>query len=67
MQHYCSRLHHFLLLITFNDYMMAHLSTDSQDTITALFMASQIGHTSVVDALLKNGADPNLARTVSAE
>ena len=45
--------------------MMAHLSTDSQDGVTALFMASETGHTSVVDALLKNGADPNLARTVS--
>ena len=47
--------------------MMAHISTDSQDGVTALFIASEKGHTSVVDALLRNGADPNLARRVSTE
>ena len=38
-----------------------------QDGTTPLFMASQKGHVSVVDVLLRNGADPNLARTVSME
>ena len=28
-------------------------------------MASQRGHVSIVDILLRNGADPNLAKTVS--
>ena len=28
-------------------------------------MASQKGHTSTVDVLLRNGADPNIAKTVS--
>ena len=30
-------------------------------------MASQNGHVSIVDILLRNGADPNLATTVSME
>ena len=30
-------------------------------------MASQEGHVSIVDILLRNGADPNLAATVSME
>ena len=30
-------------------------------------MASQNGHVSIVDILLRNGADPNLAATVSME
>lgn len=41
--------------------------TDSQDGRTALFMASQAGHISTVDVLLRNGADPNITSTVSAE
>ena len=30
-------------------------------------MASQNGHVNIVDILLRNGADPNLAATVSME
>ena len=30
-------------------------------------MASQNGHVSIVDILLRNGADPNLTATVSME
>ena len=41
------------------------LHSHSQDGATALFVASQNGHTSTVDVLLRNGADPNIARTVS--
>ena len=36
-----------------------------QDGHTPLIMASQEGHTSTVDVLLRNGADPNIARNVS--
>ena len=36
-----------------------------QDGNTPLFMASQNGHTSTVDVLLRNGADSNIARNVS--
>ena len=38
-----------------------------QDGGTALYMASQYGHTSVVDVLLRHGTDPNLPLTVSIE
>ena len=38
-----------------------------QNGATPLFMASQDGHVSIVDILLRNGADPNLAQTVSME
>ena len=55
---------HCLLPISLS-YMIVHLSTISQDGISPLFMASQMGHTKTVNILLKNGADPNLARTVS--
>lgn len=41
-----------------------HFSSGLQDGLTSLFIASQEGHTEVVDTLLKNGADPNLACTV---
>ena len=47
--------------------MIVHVSTVSQDGTTPLFMASQNGHTKVADVLIKNGADPNLAKTVSTE
>ena len=36
-----------------------------QDGTTPLYMASQKGHVSIVDIFLRNGADPNLADTVS--
>ena len=36
-----------------------------QDGTIPLYMASQKGHVSIVDILLRNGADPNLADTVS--
>ena len=38
-----------------------------QDGSTPLCMASQKGHTSIVEVLLRNGADPNVATTVSME
>ena len=44
-----------------------HLFDGIQDGFTPLYMASQGGHTSVVDILLRHGADPNLATTVSVE
>ena len=47
-------------------YMLTmYLFTFLQDGITPLFMASQEGRTSVVDVLLRHGADPNLPKTVS--
>ena len=41
-----------------------HFSFALQDGLTSLFIASQEGHTEVVDTLLKKGANPNLACTV---
>ena len=38
-----------------------------QDGFTALDVASQHGHTGVVDVLLRHGTDPNLPVTVSTE
>ena len=47
-------------------YMLTmYLFTFLQDSVTPLFMASQNGHKSVVDVLLRHGADPNLPKTVS--
>ena len=40
------------------------ISSTVQDGATPLYSASQGGHSEVVDILLKNGADPNLASTV---
>ena len=45
--------------------LIAHLSSTLQDGFTPLYMASGNGHTSIVDVLLRNGVDPNLAVTVS--
>ena len=42
-----------------------YLSTILQDGATPLLMASENGHSSVVDVLLRHGADPNLADRVS--
>ena len=36
----------------------------SQDGVTPLYMASQEGHTTTVDVLLRQGADPNIANKV---
>ena len=36
----------------------------SQDGVTPLFMASQEGHTTTVDVLLRQRADPNIADNV---
>ena len=46
----------------FNNYNT--LSSIAQEGVSPLFMASQNGHTQVVELLLREGADPNLTRTV---
>ena len=47
-------------------YMLTmNLFTFLQDGATPLFMASQNDHKSVVDVLLRHGADPDLADIVS--
>ena len=38
----------------------------SQDGATPLWMASQNGHSSIVDLLLRHGGDPNIADEVSS-
>ena len=38
-----------------------------QDGASSLTVASQNGHTGVVDVLLRHGADPNIASTVSIQ
>ena len=48
-------------------YYMHHLFIVVQDGTTPLYVASQNGHTNVVDVLLRHGADPNLAKHVSIE
>ena len=40
------------------------VSSTTQDGLSPLYVASQEGHTDIVDILLKHGADPNLACTV---
>ena len=37
------------------------VSFTTQDGFSALYVASEAGHTEVVETLLKCGADPNLA------
>ena len=51
-------------LLSHYEYMH-HLFIVFQDGGTPLYMASQNGHTNVVDVLLRHGADPNLATHVS--
>ena len=40
------------------------LSSTVQDGKSSLYIASQEGHTEIVELLLKKGADPNLTRKV---
>ena len=40
------------------------LSSTVQDGESSLYIASQKGHTEIVEVLLKKGADPNLTRKV---
>ena len=54
-------------LLSIMSSYMHHLFIVVQDGTTPLFMASQNGHTNVVDVLLRHGADPNLADHVSIE
>ena len=58
------------LLCLWNDYILCtqcygFKSSLLQNGGTALFVAGQNGHTSTVDALLRNGADHSITRTVS--
>ena len=46
--------------------MKVHLFLNYRMELTPLMVASQDGHTSTVDVLLRNGADPNIAANVSA-
>ena len=56
----------FTFMETYSHVHICYSSVGSlQDGITPLYMASQTGHTSVVDILLRHGVDPNLALTVS--
>lgn len=41
--------------------MSAVVSSTLQNGLTPLYVASQEGHTAVVDTLLKSRADPNMA------
>ena len=51
-----------LLCIYVHAYMQTILFI--QNGVSVLYSASERGHTEVVDALLKSGADPNLATMV---
>ena len=51
-----------------NSIMTEHcllLHNPSQDGATPLFIASEKGHSTIVDLLLRHEADPNIARNVS--
>ena len=49
-------------LYVLNNYNI--LSSTAQNGTSPLFIASQKGHTQIVELLLRKGADPNLTRTV---
>ena len=53
---------HFII-----NMLTIHLFLVLQDGFTPLYVASDNGHTSIVDVLLRHGADPNLALTVCVE
>ena len=64
-------LNHFLVCLykiiivnlhVLNNYNI--LSSTGQDGASPLYIASQNGHTQIVELLLRKGADPNLTRTV---
>ena len=52
-------------MLEFNKYYAVNASSLSQDGVTPLIIASQKGHSDVVNILLRNGADVNLALNVS--
>ena len=52
-------------ILTIHYEYMHDLFIVFQNGATPLYMASQNGHTNVVDVLLRQGADPNLATHVS--
>ena len=45
-------------------YMYSIVSSTVQDGLSPLYVASQEGHSKIVDILLLKGADPNLTCTV---
>ena len=51
-----------LLLYISSSFFDAYSSQDGQ---TPLFFASEKGYSAIVDTLLKNKADPNIAQNVS--
>ena len=58
-------LNHFLVClykICINNYNI--LSSTAQNGTSPLYIASQNGHTQIVELLLRKGADPNLTYTV---
>ena len=64
-------LSHFLVclynIIIVNLYVLNNyniLSSTAQNGSSPLYRASQNGHTQIVELLLREGADPNLTRTV---
>ena len=52
-----------ILLVVIHLYLHVIIPL-SQDGVTPLFMASQKGHSEVVNILIRDGADINLARNV---
>ena len=42
-------------------HILVFFHTQKSHMASPLFLASKMGYTEVVDTLLKNGADPNLA------
>ena len=64
----CS-IYNIVINVSFYIYVHPYYSSlhSLQDGCTALYMASQNGHASVVDVLLRHGADPHETETVSIE
>lgn len=53
--------------LTFILYVYNFFSFTAQNGFSSLYVASDAGHTDIVDTLLKHGADPNLAIMVWAQ
>ena len=63
LEYHCQQLLQVYKL-SYKSPVYVHVLSCPQDGLSPLYVASQEDHTEVVDCLLENGADPNVASMV---